>query len=84
MARHLTVSDLILEVVRCITREGVGSLSTKGETVKKDNTKSPTGRNDKKSDTFRKQTARAPQPASVRLTCNEAQLDALMSEGEST
>jgi hypothetical protein len=84
MARQLTASDRIIEVVRYITREGVGSLSTKGETVKKDNTKSPTGRNDQKSDTFRKQTARAPQPASVRLTCNEAQLDALMSEGEST
>jgi hypothetical protein len=84
MACPLTVSDRILEVVRFITREGVGSLSTKEGTVKKDNTKSPTGRNDQKSDTIRKQTARAPQPASVRLTCNEAQLDALMSEGEST
>jgi hypothetical protein len=84
MACQLTVSDRILEVVRFITREGVGSLSTKGGIVKKDNTKSPTGRNDQKSDTFRKQASRAPQPTSVRLTCNEAQLDALMSEGEST
>jgi hypothetical protein len=84
MARQLTVPDRILEVVRFITREGVGSLSMKGGTVKNDNTKSPTGRNDQKSDTFRKQAARAPQPTSVRLTCNEAQLDALMSDGEST
>jgi hypothetical protein len=84
MARQLTVSDRILEVVRFITHEGVASLSTKGGTVKKDNPKSPTGRNDQKSDTFRKQAARAPQPTSVRLTCNEAQLDALMSDGEST
>jgi len=84
MARHLTVSDRILEVMRCIAREGVGSLSTKGETVEKDNTNSLTGRNDQKSDSLRKQAARTPQPTSVRLTCNEAQLDALMSEGEST
>jgi hypothetical protein len=84
MACPLTVSDRILEVVRFITREGVGSLSTKGGTVKNDNTKSPTGRNDQKSETFRKQAARAPQPTSLRLTCNEAQLDALMSDGEST
>jgi len=84
MARQLTVSDRILEVVRFIAREGVGSLSTKGETVNKDNTKSPTGQNDQKLDTLRKQAARAPQPTSVRLTCDEAQLDALMSEGEST
>ena len=84
MARHLTVSDRILEVMRCIAREGVGSLSTKGGTVEKDNTNSPTGRNDQKSDTLRKQAARPPQPTSIRPTCNEAQLDALMSEGEST
>jgi hypothetical protein len=84
MARQLTVSDRILEVVRFITREGVGSLSTNRETVKNDNTKSLTGRNDQKSNSLRKQAARAPQPSSVRLTCNEAQLDALMSEGEST
>jgi hypothetical protein len=84
MASQLTVSDSIHEVVRYITREGVGSLSTKGETVKNDSTKSSTGRNDRKSNSLRKQAARAPQPTSVRLTCNEAQLDALMSEGEST
>jgi len=84
MARQLTASDRIIEVVRYITREGVGSLSTKGETVKNDNTKSSTGRNDRKSNSLRRQVARAPQPTIVRLTCNEAQLDALMSEGEST
>ena len=84
MARQLTASDRIIEVVRYITREGVGSLSTKGETVKNDNTRSSTGRNDRKSNSLRRQPARAPQPTIVRLTCNEAQLDALMSEGEST
>ena len=84
MARQLTASDRIIEVVRYITREGVGSLSTKGESVKNDNTKSSTGRNGRKSNSLRRQAARAPQPTIVRLTCNEAQLDDLMSEGEST
>ena len=53
--------------------------------MKKDNAKSQKRRNDRKSDTTRKWGKdRVLQPSSVHLTCNEAELEALMSEGEST
>lgn len=55
------------------------------KTVKKDNAKFPKGHNDKKSDALRKRgSARAPQRDGDGLTCNEAQVEALLSEGEST
>ncbi len=54
-------------------------------TVKQDKTKFSKGHNDKKSDKSRKRgSARAPQRAGDGLTCNEAQVEALLSEGEST
>jgi hypothetical protein len=62
-----------------------GPLLTREKTMKKDNEKSQKGCNDQKSDTLRKWgSARVPQPISARLTCSETQLEALMSEGEST
>lgn len=55
------------------------------KTVKKDKTELSNGHTDKKSDTVRKRgSARAPQRVSDGLTCNEAQVEALLSEGEST
>ena len=55
------------------------------ETVKKDNAKSSQGHNDQKSDKLRKRgSARAQQRDGDGLTCNEAQVEALLSEGEST
>lgn len=52
--------------------------------MKKDNAEFSKGRNDKKPDTLRKHgSARATQPASDGLTCSEAQVEALLSEGES-
>jgi hypothetical protein len=53
--------------------------------MKNDNVKSSKGHSDGKTDTVRKRAgARAPQRASEGLTCNEAQVEALLSEGEST
>jgi len=53
--------------------------------VKKDNAESSKGHNDQKSDALRKRgSARTPQRAADGLTCNEAQVEALLSEGEST
>ena len=56
-----------------------------GTTVKKDDAKSSKAPNDQKSDKLHKRGgARPPQPAGDGLTCNEAQVEALLSEGEST
>ena len=53
--------------------------------MKSDNAKSPKEHSDQKSDELRKRgSARAPQRVSDGLTCNEAQVEALLSEGEST
>jgi hypothetical protein len=53
--------------------------------MEKDNVKSQKERNDRKSDTAHNGgSVRMPQPISIHLTCNEAQLEVLMSEGEST
>jgi hypothetical protein len=55
--------------------------------MKKDKPKSKSSnrRNDKKSGTARKQAGpRAPQRPGDTLTCSEAQVEALLSEGEST
>jgi hypothetical protein len=53
--------------------------------MKNDNAKFPKGHNDQKSEAVRKRgSARAPQRAGDGLTCNEAQVEALLSEGEST
>jgi hypothetical protein len=53
--------------------------------MKKDKAKSQKRRNDLKSDMTRKWgRERVLQPSSVHLTCNEAELEALMAEGEST
>ena len=55
------------------------------KTVKKDNAKPPKKGNDQKADHLRKRdSARAPQRVGDSLTCNEAQVEALLSEGEST
>jgi len=62
----------------CINERGA-------KTVKKDKTKFSNGHNDQKSDKLRKRgSARAPQRTGDGLTCNEAQVEALLSEGEST
>jgi hypothetical protein len=59
-----------------LTREG---------TMKRDNVKSQKGRNSKKSDTARTlDGVRVCQPRAVYLTCNERELEALMSKGESS
>ncbi len=53
--------------------------------MKKDKIKFSNGHNDQKPDTSRKRgSARAPQRTGDGLTCNEAQVEALLSEGEST
>lgn len=53
--------------------------------MKKDKIKFSNEHNDRKSDPVRKRgSARAPQRAGDGLTCNEAQVEALLSEGEST
>jgi len=53
--------------------------------MKNDNAKSPKEHSDRKTDTVRKRgSARAPQRAGDGLTCSEAQVEALLSEGEST
>lgn len=53
--------------------------------MKRDSAKPQQGRNNKKSDTARKLgSMRVAQASSLHLTCNEAQLEVLMSEGEST
>jgi hypothetical protein len=55
------------------------------KTVKKDKTELSNGHTDQKPDALRKRgSARAPQRAGDGLTCNEAQVEALLSEGEST
>lgn len=55
------------------------------KTMKRDSAKPQQGRNNKKSGTARRlDSVRVAQPSSIHLTCNEAQLEALMSEGEST
>ena len=54
-------------------------------TMKRDNAKSQEGRHDQKSDPAHTgSSARMPQPVSIRLTCSEAELETLMSEGESS
>jgi hypothetical protein len=54
-------------------------------TVQKDNAEFTKERNDQKPNLSRKRgRARAPQRAVDGLTCNEAQVEALLSEGEST
>jgi hypothetical protein len=63
----------------------VRGLLTRGETKKKENAKPQNGRNDQKSDSVHTwKSARMPQPASIHLTCSEVELEALMSEGESS
>ena len=63
----------------------VRGLLTSGKTIEKENAKSQKGRNDQKSDSVHtRNSARMPQPVSIHLTCNEAELEALMSEGESS
>ena len=53
--------------------------------MKSDNAKSPKEHSDQKSDAARRRgSVRAPQRASDGLTCNEAQVEDLLSEGEST
>ena len=53
--------------------------------MKRDNAKSQKRCGDRKSDTARKGgSVRLSQPLSVQLTCHEAELEDLMSEGEST
>ena len=53
--------------------------------MKKDNAKFPKGHTDQISDVLRKRgSARTPQRDGDGLTCNEAQVEALLSEGEST
>jgi hypothetical protein len=53
--------------------------------MKKNHAEFSKERSDQKSDTSRKRgSARAPQPAGDGLTCSEAQVEALLSEGEST
>jgi hypothetical protein len=53
--------------------------------MKKDTVETSKGHSDRKTDAARKRgSARAPQRASEGLTCNEAQVEALLSEGEST
>ena len=55
------------------------------KTMKRDSAKPQQGRDNKKSGTARRlDSVRVAQPSSIHLTCNEAQLEALMSEGEST
>lgn len=55
------------------------------KTMGKDNAKSQKGHNDRRSDTMRKwDRKRVLQPSSVHLTCNEVELESLMSKGEST
>ena len=63
----------------------VRGLLTRGETKKKENAKPQKGRNDQKSDSVLTwNSARMPQPVSIHLTCSEFELEALMSEGESS
>ncbi len=53
--------------------------------MKKDDAEASKGRNDQKSDTVRRRgSARAPRGEGDGLTCSEAQVEALLSEGEST
>ncbi len=57
----------------------------RGESYEKDSARSQKRLNDRKSDTVRKWgSAGALQSRSVYLTCNEDELESLMSEGEST
>lgn len=52
--------------------------------MKKNKADFPKGHINRQSDKLRKRaSARTPQPASEGLTCNEAQVEALLSEGES-
>ena len=63
----------------------VRGLLTRRETIEKEKAKPQKGRNDQKSDSVHTwNSARMPQPVSIHLTCNEAELEALMSEGESS
>ena len=58
---------------------------TMEKTMKRDSAKPQQGRNNKTSGTARRlDSVRVAQPSSIHLSCNEAQLEALMSEGEST
>lgn len=60
------------------------SLNREGS-MKRDNVESQKGRNSKKSDTARTlDGVRVCQPRAVYLTCNERELEALMSKGESS
>lgn len=53
--------------------------------MKNDNANPLKGQSDRKADTLRKRgSARAPQRPVDGLTCSEAQVEALLSEGEST
>lgn len=136
MARHLTISEHILETLRRIpdcrlddlvlkcqdyslraVLSEVSHLSRKGElqltlvstgsfTVqllnrdfrprfvrnhflmerirKSDKAKSKNGNNDQEAHVVRRASAHVPRPIPGHLTCNEAELEALMAKGEST
>lgn len=61
------------------------SVSKKGETtMKKDKARFPKGRGDGKPDAARKQAGLRPPVNGDVLTCSEAQVEDLLSEGEST
>jgi len=68
----------------CRSRQVRGPLDKRGN-HKKDNTKSQKERNNQKSDRSRKGgSTRVHQPNAGYLTCNETELETLMSKGEST
>lgn len=74
--------QLISRALPVQSREGL--IVTREKTMKKNKEKSQQGRRDQKSNLLRKWgSLRVPQPTSVRLTCSEAELEVLMSEGES-
>lgn len=75
-----------MSTLRHAKAHGDFSIDERGEkTVKKDTAKFPKGHNDEKFNKGRKQSsARVSQPAGDGLTCNEAQVEDLLSEGEST
>ena len=65
---------------------GITTLGHKGWSIVKKNKAKPVERQiDGRSDAVRKQAnARPPRPADDGLTCNEAQIEDLLAEGEST
>lgn len=86
---RLTIANTGVCTVRLIARalpvqSHGGLIVTREETMNKNKVKSQQGRNDQKPNLLRKwSSVRVPQPTSARLTCSEAELEELMSEGES-